>query len=58
MVPTLTETLRRVPYGHPLVTELNAPILLAYQASLLLALIIGLTAQILYLRRQPAPPLR
>lgn len=51
MVPTLTETLRRIPDGHPLVTELNSPILLASQASLLLALIIGLTAQILYLRR-------
>lgn len=54
MLPTLTETLRRVPDGHPLVTDLNSPVLLASQASLLLALVIGLTAQILYLRKQRA----
>jgi hypothetical protein len=53
MLPTLTETLRRVPDGHPLVTDLNSPILLGSQAGLLLALIIGLTAQILYLRGRP-----
>ena len=29
MLPTLTETLRRVPDGHLLVTDLNSPILLA-----------------------------
>jgi hypothetical protein len=53
MLPTVTETLRRVPDGHPLVTDLNSPVLLASQASLLLALLIGLTAQILHLRKQP-----
>ncbi|WP_170937314.1 MULTISPECIES: hypothetical protein [Rhodomicrobium] len=54
MPPTLTETLRRVPNGHPLVTNLNSPILLGSQAGLLLALIIGLTAQIVSLRRHSA----
>jgi len=54
MVPTVTETLRRVPDGHPLVTDLNSPILLGSQAGLLLALLIGLAAQILYLRKHPA----
>lgn len=54
MLPTLTETLRRVPDGQPLVTDLNSPVLLASQASLVLALVIGLTAQILYLRKSPA----
>jgi len=52
MVPTVTETLRRVPDGHPLVTDLNSPLLLGSQASLLVMLVIGLTAQILHLRRQ------
>ena len=52
MLPTVTETLRRVPDGHPLVTKLDAPLLLASQASLLLMLIFGLTVQIVYLRRQ------
>jgi hypothetical protein len=54
MLPTLTETLRRVPDGHPLVTDLNSPILLGSQAGLLLTLIMGLTAQILYLRKHSA----
>jgi hypothetical protein len=52
MLPTITETLRRVPDGHPLVTDLNAPLLLGSQASLLVVLILGLTAQIVYLRQQ------
>lgn len=51
MVPTVTEILRRVPDGHPLVTDLNAPLLLGAQASLLVLLIVGLTAQIIHLRR-------
>ncbi|MBP0581030.1 hypothetical protein J8I29_17020 [Labrys sp. LIt4] len=51
MVPTVTETLRRVPDGHPLVTDLKSPLLLGAQGSLLVMLIIGLTAQIIYLRR-------
>ncbi|GLK85758.1 hypothetical protein [Ancylobacter defluvii] len=52
MLPTVTEILRRVPDGHPLVTDLNSPLLLGSQASLLVILIVGLTAQILHLRRQ------
>lgn len=52
MLPTLTETLRRVPDGHPLVTALKSPILLGAQGALFLALLLGLTAQIVYLRRQ------
>ncbi len=36
----------------PLVTDLNSPLLLGSQASLLVILIIGLTAQIIHLRRQ------
>ena len=52
MVPTATETLRRVPDGHPLVTDLNSPLLLGTQGGLLVILIVGLTAQMIYLRRQ------
>jgi hypothetical protein len=54
MVPAVTETLRRVPDGHPLVTDLNSPLLLGSQASLLVILIIGLTAQIIHIRRKTA----
>jgi hypothetical protein len=52
MLPTITETLRRVPDGHPLVTDLKSPILLGAQGALLVFLIVGLTAQVIYLRRQ------
>lgn len=52
MLPTITETLRRVPDGHPLVTDLKSPILLGAQGTLLVLLIIGLTAQVIFLRRK------
>ena len=52
MLPTVTEILRRVPDGHPLVTDLNSPLLLGAQGSLLVILIVGLTAQIIGLRAQ------
>jgi hypothetical protein len=52
MLPTVTEILRRVPDGHPVVTDLHSPLLLGTQASLLLVLVVGLTAQIIFLRKQ------
>ncbi|MCU4180728.1 hypothetical protein [Bosea sp. BH3] len=56
MLPTVSEILRRVPDGHPFVTDLKSPLLLGAQASILAALVIGLTAQIIYLRRQGRTP--
>jgi hypothetical protein len=56
MAPTVSETLRRVPDGHPLVADVKSPILLGAQGALLLALIILVTAQIAFLRRRSAPP--
>lgn len=52
MLPTVTEILRRVPDGHPFVTDLNAPLLRGAQAGLLVILVLGLTAQIIGLVRQ------
>jgi len=52
MLPTITETLRRVPDGHPMVTDLKSPILLGAQGTLLVLLIVGLVAQVIHLRRQ------
>lgn len=52
MVPTVTETLRRVPAGHPIVTNLDSPILKGAHGALLAALVIGVTAQVFYMRRQ------
>lgn len=52
MLPTVTEILRRVPDGHPLVTDLKSPLLLGAQGGLLVILLVGLTAQITHLARQ------
>lgn len=51
MLPTVTEILRRVPDGHPLVTDLHAPLLVGCQGALLVILLIGVTAQVIGLRR-------
>jgi Sec-independent protein secretion pathway component TatC len=53
MIPTVSESLRRLPVGHPLVTDLKDPLLLGVQGALLLALIVGVPLQMraLYKRR-------
>lgn len=52
MVPSVSETLRRVPDGHPPVTDPKSPLLLGAVAGLFVMLVVGLTAQIIHLRRQ------
>jgi hypothetical protein len=52
MVPTVSEILRRVPDGHPLVTDLKSPLLLGAQGALAVILVIGLAAQIVHLARR------
>ena len=52
MVPTVSETLRRVPDGHPFVTDLQSPVLIGAQGGIALALVVGVTVQMVYLRRQ------
>jgi len=52
MVPTVSETLRRMPDGHPIVTDLKSPLLLGAQAAIFVALVVGVTAQIIHLRRR------
>lgn len=52
MVPTVSEILRRVPDGHPLVTDLKSPLLLGAQGALAVILVVGLTAQIVHLARR------
>lgn len=51
MVPTVSETLRRVPDGHPFVTDLKSPLLLGAQGAIFVMLILGVTAQFFFLRR-------
>lgn len=52
MLPTATEILRRVPDGHPFVTDMRSPLLLGVQGGILATLIVGLAAQIIYLRKK------
>lgn len=51
-VPAVSETLRRVPDGNPIVTDLQSPILLGAQAAIAVVLVVGLTVQIIRLRRE------
>lgn len=52
MVPSVSETLRRVPDGHPFVSDPKSPLLLGALAGLVVMLLIGLTVQITALRRR------
>lgn len=51
MVPTVSETLRRVPDGHPIVTDPNSPLLKGALGLIALALIVGVVAQVVFLRK-------
>ena len=51
-IPTVSESLRRLPVGHPLVTDLKDPLLLGAQGVLFLALLAGIPLQIRMLYKQ------
>jgi hypothetical protein len=53
LLPTVTEVLRRVPDGHPIVTDLASPILRAAHLTLVVGLVVGLVVQVRRLRRTP-----
>ena len=52
MVPSVSETLRRVPDGHPLVTDPKSPLLLGSLGGLFVILLVGVTVQIIALRKK------
>lgn len=52
LVPTVTETLTRVPDGAPLASSVSSPIVLGSHAALLLAFVVGLIVQVVVLRRE------
>ncbi|MGV3573631.1 MAG: hypothetical protein ACO1O4_00670 [Devosia sp.] len=52
LVPTVTETLTRVPDGAPIASSVSSPIVLGSHAALLLAFVVGLAVQIVVLRRE------
>ena len=54
MVPTVSESLRRLPVGNPLVTDLKDPLLLGVQGALFLALIVGIPLQVYALYKRKA----
>lgn len=51
LVPSVTETLTRVPNGNPIAKGPDSPIVLGALGTLAVLLVVGLTAQILHLRR-------
>lgn len=51
MVPSVSETLRRVPDGHPFVTDPNSPVLMGAVGIIAAIFVLGLAAQIYYLAR-------
>jgi hypothetical protein len=51
LLPTVTEVLRRLPPGHPIVTDLASPVLRTAHLALVSGLIVGLILQVRSLRR-------
>lgn len=52
MVPTVSETLRRVPDSHPIVTDPQSPLLSGILGFIALALVVGVTAQVFHIRKR------
>lgn len=50
-LPSVTETLTRLPAGDPIADSPAAPLVVAFQLSLVVVLIVGVTLQLLFLRR-------
>jgi hypothetical protein len=57
-VPSVSETLRRLPVGNPIAKGLNDPILLGAQGLLFLALVVGVAFQVRALYKRGAPASR
>ncbi|PYM30775.1 MAG: hypothetical protein DMD80_02050 [Candidatus Rokuibacteriota bacterium] len=56
MIPAVTETSTRLPPGAPLVASQDAPVLQAVDLVLLLALLVGITLQVRWLRKVTTLP--
>ena len=54
LLPSVTETLTRLPAGHPIAANPQAPLVVAFQLSLVVILIVGVTLQLMFLKR-PTP---
>lgn len=51
MLPSLTETLTRLPVGAPIAASPQAPLMVSIQLALLVGLVVGVTLQLLAQRR-------
>lgn len=54
MVPTVTETLTRVPDGNPWAKSVNAPLVLGAQGTVFVIFLVGLATQLVVLLRRRA----
>ncbi len=54
MIPAITDGLRRLPVDDPIVTTQEDPLLRGFYLAFLITYLVGLTLQILWLRKQPA----
>lgn len=54
MIPAMSESLRRLPVGDPLATDLKDPLLLGAQGALFLVLIVGIPLQLRALYKRQA----
>jgi len=55
LLPSATETLTRLPAGDPVAASPQAPLVVAIQLTLLAGLVVGVTLQLLRLRRVGSP---
>jgi len=55
MIPAITDFLRRLPVGDPFIDSFDSPLLRGFYAAFLLAFVIGLGVQFLWLRKRTNP---
>ncbi len=53
MIPAITDFLRRLPIGDPFIDTLEAPLLRQFHLAFLAIFVVGVIAQVLWLRKQP-----
>jgi hypothetical protein len=54
MIPAITDFLRRLPVGDPFIDSLEDPLLLNFLLAFLIIYVLGIIAQMIWLKRQTA----
>ena len=52
MIPAITDFLRRLPVGDPFIDSFEDPLLLNFHTAFLVIYLLGLIAQMIWLRKQ------